>query len=169
MVSFDFFTNFFRYLLKEGQLVLNSSQAETIWKCLAQNSLFEIDREICFKWFSKLMSDDPFLDPEIVKTFFVNYITKLDPKLLTDSGIKCFDRFFKHVNLKFNRLIQKGNYFFTESLDLIGIDYLWKIVTFSNEDIVEKAIILLKHIYIHLGPQLKNEQVNIFNFFILSL
>ncbi len=119
--------HFLKYLLKEGQLWLCSGQAETIWKCLAQNSVFESDREICFKWFSKLMTDDPDLEPDMNKTFFVNYITKLDPKLLTDSGIKCFDRFFKNVNLKHARLVQKRNYFLTDSLDLIGIDYLWKV------------------------------------------
>ena len=150
--------NFLKYLLKEGQLWLCSAQAESIWKCLAQNSVFESDREICFKWFSKLMNDDPDLEPDMNKTFFVNYITKLDPKLLTDSGIKCFDRFFKNVNLKNGRLAQKRNFFLTESLDLIGLDYLWKIVSFANEDIVEKAILLLKDIYIHLGPQLKSQQ-----------
>lgn len=82
----------------------------------------------------------------------------MDPQLLTDSGIKCFDRFFKYVNLKYNRLVQKRNYFLTDNLDLIGLDYLWKIVTYANEEIVEKAIVLLKDIYIHLGPQLKSEQ-----------
>ena len=104
------------------------------------------------------MTEDPDLEPDMNKTFFVNYITKLDPKLLTDSGIRCFERFFKNVNLKYNLLIQKRHFFLTKSLDLIGLDYLWKIVTFANEDIVEKAILLLKDIYIHLGPQLKAEQ-----------
>ncbi len=123
-----FLFNILRYLLKEGQLWLCSSQAETIWKCLAQNSVFECDREICFKWFSKLMTDDPDLEPDMNKTFFVDYITKLDPKLLTDSGIRCFERFFKNVNLKYNRLVQKRHFFLTESLDLIGLDYLWKVI-----------------------------------------
>ena len=107
------------------------------------------------------MTDDPDLEPDMNKTFFVNYITKLDPKLLTDSGIRCFERFFKNVNLTNNRLKQNRNYLMTESLDLIGLDYLWKIVTFANEDIVEKAILLLKDIYIHLGPALKAEQTAI--------
>lgn len=151
--------NSLKYLLKEGQLMLSSEQAETIWNCLAQTSTFDIDREICFKWFSKLfMCDEPFLDSDTVKSFFVNLVTKLDPKQLTESGIRCFDRFFKHVNLKCQRIRQKGNTFQTESLDLIGLDYLWKIVTFANEDIVEKAILLLKHTYINLGPALKQEQ-----------
>lgn len=114
-------------MLKEGQLVLCSAQAEIIWKCLAQKSVFESDREICFKWFSKLMTDDPDMEPDMNKKFFVNYITRLDPKLLTDSGIKCFERFFRYVNLKNSFFIQKRNYVFTENLDLTGLDYLWKV------------------------------------------
>jgi ubiquitin carboxyl-terminal hydrolase 9/24 len=77
-----------KYLLKEGQLWLIASQAECVWKCLAQNSVFECDRENCFRWFSKLMTDDSDLEPDMNKSFFENYVTQLDPKLMTDSGIK---------------------------------------------------------------------------------
>lgn len=73
------------------------------------------------------MTDDPDMEPDMNKKFFVNYITRLDPKLLTDSGIKCFERFFRYVNLKNNLFIQKRNYVFTDNLDLIGLDYLWKV------------------------------------------
>ena len=106
--------DFMKYLLKEGQLWLCSSQAETIRKCLAQNSVFKCDRDICFKWFSKLMPEDPDQEPDMNKTFFVNYITKLDPKLLT--GIRCFERFFKNVNLMYNLLIQKRHFFLLKVL-----------------------------------------------------
>ncbi len=80
--------NFIKYLLKEGRLWLCSSQAESVWICLAQNSVFESDRENCFRWFSKLMTDESDLEPDMNKSFFENYVTQLDPKLLTDSGIK---------------------------------------------------------------------------------
>jgi ubiquitin carboxyl-terminal hydrolase 9/24 len=80
--------NFIKYLLKEGRLWLCSSQAESVWKCLAQNSVFESDRENGFRWFSKLMSEESDLESDMSKNFFENYVTQLDPKLLTDSGIK---------------------------------------------------------------------------------
>ncbi|RMZ94967.1 putative ubiquitin carboxyl-terminal hydrolase FAF-X, partial [Brachionus plicatilis] len=108
--------NFLKYLLKEGQLLLCSAQAEIIWKCLAQNSVFESDREICFKWFSKLMTDDPDMEPDMNKKFFtLSYSLIVELNVLSDSSAI--------------------NYVFTENLDLIGLDYLWKIVTFANEDI----------------------------------
>ena len=80
--------NFMKYLLKEGALWLLEPQAESVWRCLAQNSIFDCDREFCFKWFSKLMNDDPDLEADMIKKIFEDYITQLDPKLLTDSGIK---------------------------------------------------------------------------------
>ena len=43
------------------------------------------------------MGEEPDLDPEINKDFFENNILQLDPSLMTENGIKCFDRFFKAV------------------------------------------------------------------------
>ena len=40
----------------------------------------------------------------------------------------CFDRFFRHVNLKENKLISKRRGgFFMDDLNLIGVDYLWRV------------------------------------------
>ena len=41
---------------------------------------------------------------------------------------RCFERFFKHVNTKENRLISKrrGGYLM-DSQDLVGLDYLWRV------------------------------------------
>ena len=92
-----------------------------IWKCLAENAVFVQDREACFKWFSKLMGEEPDLDPEINKDFFENNILQLDPSLMTENGIKCFDRFFKAVNCKENKLIAKRRAYLMDDLELIGL------------------------------------------------
>lgn len=80
--------NFLRFLLRDGQLWLCAEQAKQIWQCLAEQAVFTSDREACFKWFSKLMGEEPDLDPGINKDFFENNILQLDPVLLTESGIK---------------------------------------------------------------------------------
>lgn len=80
--------SFLRFLLKDGQLWLCAPQARQIWNCLAEKAVFTVDREACFKWFSKLMGDDPDLDPEINKDFFECNILKLDPSLLTEHGVR---------------------------------------------------------------------------------
>lgn len=133
---------------------LCSDQAKQIWQCLAEKAVFQSDREACFKWFSKLMGDEPDLDPGINKDFFENNILQLDPSLVTESGIKCFERFFKAVNMKEGKLKLKRRTYLTEDLDLIGLEYLWKIVTVCGEDIALKAIEILKEVSTNLGPKL---------------
>lgn len=66
------------------------------------------------------MGDEPDLDPAINKDFFENNILQLDPTLLTESGIKCFERFFKAVNVKEGKLKPKRRSLITEDADLIG-------------------------------------------------
>jgi ubiquitin carboxyl-terminal hydrolase 9/24 len=121
--------NFLRFLLRDGQLWLCAPQAKQIWTCLAENAIFPSDREQCFKWFSKLMGEEPDLDPEINKDFFESNLLQLDPGLLTEAGMKCLERFFKTVNIKEGRLVAKRRSCLMENIELIGLDYLWKVIT----------------------------------------
>lgn len=116
-----------RFLLKDGQLWLCAPQAKQIWKCLAENAVFLCDREACFKWYSKLMGDEPDLDPDINKDFFENNVLQLDPSLLTENGMKCFERFFKAVNCREGKLVAKRRVYMMDDLELIGLEYLWRV------------------------------------------
>ncbi|XP_063559476.1 ubiquitin carboxyl-terminal hydrolase 9Y isoform X2 [Gorilla gorilla gorilla] len=160
--------NFLRFLLKDGQLWLCAPQAKQIWKCLAENAVYLCDREACFKWYSKLMGDEPDLDPDINKDFFESNVLQLDPSLLTENGMKCFERFFKAVNCRERKLIAKRRSYMMDDLELIGLDYLWRVVIQSSDEIANRAIDLLKEIYTNLGPRLKANQVVIHEDFIQS-
>ncbi|XP_017539923.1 probable ubiquitin carboxyl-terminal hydrolase FAF-X isoform X2 [Pygocentrus nattereri] len=160
--------NFLRFLLKDGQLWLCAPQAKQIWKCLAENAVFLCDREACFKWYSKLMGDEPDLDPDINKDFFENNVLQLDPSLLTENGMKCFERFFKAVNCREGKLVAKRRAYMMDDLELIGLDYLWRVVIQGSDDIATRAIDLLKEIYTNLGPKLQVNQVEIHEDFIQS-
>ncbi|KAG8507344.1 putative ubiquitin carboxyl-terminal hydrolase FAF-X, partial [Galemys pyrenaicus] len=160
--------NFLRFLLKDGQLWLCAPQAKQIWKCLAENAVYLCDREACFKWYSKLMGDEPDLDPDINKDFFESNVLQLDPLLLTENGMKCFERFFKAVNCREGKLVAKRRAYMMDDLELIGLDYLWRVVIQSNDDIANRAIGLLKEMYTNLGPRLKVSQVVIHEDFIQS-
>lgn len=138
---------------------LCAEQAKQIWQCLAENAVFASDRESCFKWFSKLMGEEPDLDPGINKDFFENNILQLEPTLLTESGIKCFERFFKAVNTKEGKLKAKRRCLLTEDPDLIGLEYLWKVVTLCPDDIAARAIELLREVSTNLGPKLMGSQL----------
>lgn len=160
--------NFLSFLLKEGNLWLGSTQATEIWTCLVQNSVYKEDREAAFSWFSKLMSNEPDLEPELNRVFFENQILKLDPILLTESGIECFDKFFKVVNLREGKLVADNKTFYTENLDLVGLDYLTRIVLNGTEQVSELAIELLKGIYSNLSNHLQNNKLSIIEDFILT-
>ncbi|KAM9486437.1 ubiquitin carboxyl-terminal hydrolase 9X isoform 7-T7 [Clarias gariepinus] len=160
--------NFLRFLLKDGQLWLCAPQAKQIWKCLAENAVFLCDREACFKWYSKLMGDEPDLDPDINKDFFENNVLQLDPSLLTENGMKCFERFFKAVNCREGKLVAKRRVYMMDDLELIGLEYLWRVVIQGSDDIANRAIDLLKEIYTNLGPKLQANQVEIHEDFIQS-
>lgn len=121
------FLCFLRFLLKDGQLWLCAPQAKQIWKCLAENAVYLCDREACFKWYSKLMGDEPDLDPDINKDFFESNVLQLDPSLLTENGMKCFERFFKAVNCREGKLVAKRRAYMMDDLELIGLDYLWRV------------------------------------------
>lgn len=153
--------DFLKFVLKDGQLWLCSDQAKQIWQCLAVNAVFPSDREECFRWFGKLMGDEPDLDPGINKDFFENNILQLDPQLLSESGIKCFERFFKAVNSKEEKLKAKSRGYILDDEDLIGKDYLWRVITTGNEQIAHKATDLIKEVSTALGPRL---QANISDF-----
>ena len=58
-----------------------------IWACLAENAIYPTDREACFKWFAKLMGEEPDLDPEIFREFFEMNVLQFDASLLTENGM----------------------------------------------------------------------------------
>ncbi|XP_014240200.1 probable ubiquitin carboxyl-terminal hydrolase FAF-X [Cimex lectularius] len=151
--------NFLRFLLKDGQLWLCADQAKQIWQCLAEGAVFTSDREACFKWFSKLMGEEPDLDPSVNKDFFQNNVLQLDPSLLTESGMKCFERFFKAVNSKEGKLKMKKRTFLMDDVDLIGNEYIWRVVTSSGDDMAARAIQLLKEVTTNLGPRLQASSI----------
>lgn len=47
--------------------------------------MFNINKSV---FVLQLMGEDPDLDPDITTTFFEEQILKLDPRLLTESGMK---------------------------------------------------------------------------------
>ena len=73
---------------------------------------------------------------------------------------RCFDRFFRMVNINERRLVAWRRGFVTEKVDLQGIDYLWKAMLVAPENIVSKPIELLKDVYTNLSTKLQQDQVH---------
>ena len=55
-----------------------------------------------------------------------------------------------------------------DDLELIGLDYIWKVVLCSSDAVSSKAIDLLKETFTNLGPRLLSQQVEIHEDFIGS-
>ncbi|XP_057300867.1 probable ubiquitin carboxyl-terminal hydrolase FAF-X [Hydractinia symbiolongicarpus] len=159
--------DFLRFVLNDGKMWLCEPQAEQIWICLAINCAFAVDRDVCFKWFSKVMGDDPDLDPEITKQFFENNVLKISPANLNEHGLRCFERFFKYVNMKEGLLQKKRNgTYILENVNLIGYDYLWKVIIESPLNIANHGIEILKEVYTNFGIHLRTKQSDIHSIFI---
>lgn len=94
------------------------------------------------KRYSKLMGDEPDLDPDINKDFFENNVLQLDPSLLTENGMKCFERFFKAVNCREGKLVAKRRAYMMDDLELIGLDYLWRVRRLVTEATLTPVLLL---------------------------
>ena len=107
----------------------------------------------------QLVEDEPDLEPESVKHMFIEIVMNLDPQTLTDNGFRCFDCFFRHVNCNDHKLLQWRRTLLTDSLDLMGLEYLWEVILMAQQGIAHKAINSMKDILTNLTPQLKKLNV----------
>ena len=109
-----------------------------VWVMQALKQIRDIcclNAETPLKWFSKLMGEELDLDLEVNREFFEAQILQLDPSLMTESGMKCFDRFFKAVNAKEGKLVARRK---MNDVGLIGLDYLWRVILFGSDPVAEK-------------------------------
>ena len=73
------------------------------------------------------------------------------------AGFMCFKAFFENVNSHEHKLKTSNQVMIVEKPDLIGMDYLWRVVLEAcDEEIATCAIKLLMQLtYTHLSPKLK--------------
>jgi ubiquitin carboxyl-terminal hydrolase 9/24 len=153
--------DFVRFALKDGQLWLGHQQALMMWESLVEKPAFASDRDTCFRWFAKLVSDEPDIEPDTVKKLFTENLHRMPPQHLTENGFRCFDRFFRMVNINERRLSAWRRGFITENVDLVGLEYLWKAVLLAPDSIVYKPIELLKDVYTNLSNKLQQDQFHL--------
>jgi ubiquitin carboxyl-terminal hydrolase 9/24 len=92
------------------------------------------------------------------------YISKIWIEFIDFS---CFDRFFKSVNAQSNKFQQKRRSIrLINDEDLIGIEYLWKLISNGTDEVSDRGIQLIKEIYTNISPQLKHDIKRIHQAFI---
>ncbi len=110
-------------------------------------AIFPSDRDLGFRWFAKLVADESDLDPELLEPFFQRHLLQLDVSWITERGLACFQEFFKAVNARGLHLVVKRHVIHLNSMDPIGVEYLWKIIHYGREEIAGKAIEFLVDVY----------------------
>ncbi|XP_053324952.1 ubiquitin carboxyl-terminal hydrolase 24 [Spea bombifrons] len=157
---------FLAFFLQEATLYLSWSRAKEIWECLVTgHDVCELDREMCFEWFTKGQHD---LESDVQQQLFKEKILKLESYEITMNGFNLFKTFFENVNLCDHRLKRQGTQLHVEKLELIGMDFIWKIAVESpDEEIANEAIqLIINYSYINLNPRLKKDSVSLHKKFI---
>uniref|UniRef100_A0AAR2M4D3 UBA domain-containing protein n=1 Tax=Pygocentrus nattereri TaxID=42514 RepID=A0AAR2M4D3_PYGNA len=157
---------FLAFFLQEASLYLVWNRAKEIWECLVSGmDVCELDREMCFEWFTKGQHD---LESDVQQQLFKEKILKLEPYEITMNGFNLFKTFFENVNLCDHRLKRQGTQLCVERLDLIGMDFIWRIAMESpDEDIANEAIqLIITYSYINLNPKMKKDSVSLHKKFI---
>ena len=77
------------------------------------------------------------------------------------TGFACFRAFLENVNQNDHRLKKMGSIFTVEKMDLVGLDYLWRIVLeVPSEEIAMLAVKQLMDLsYTWLSPKLKKVRI----------
>ncbi|EHA99013.1 Ubiquitin carboxyl-terminal hydrolase 24 [Heterocephalus glaber] len=157
---------FLAFFLQEATLYLGWNRAKEIWECLVTGQdVCELDREVCFEWFTKGQHD---LESDVQQQLFKEKILKLESYEITMNGFNLFKTFFENVNLCDHRLKRQGAQLYVEKLELIGMDFIWKIAMESpDEEIANEAIqLIINYSYINLNPRLKKDSVSLHKKFI---
>ncbi|OXB64566.1 hypothetical protein ASZ78_016018 [Callipepla squamata] len=177
---------FLAFFLQEATLYLGWNRAREIWECLVTGQdVCELDREMCFEWFTKGQHD---LESDVQQQLFKEKILKLESYEITMNGFSLFKTFFENVNLCDHRLKRQGTQLVSvltssflcaicvflkkeksvEKLELIGMDFIWKIAMESpDEEIANEAIqLIINYSYINLTPRLKKDSVSLHKKFI---
>ncbi|XP_051788643.1 ubiquitin carboxyl-terminal hydrolase 24 isoform X2 [Erpetoichthys calabaricus] len=157
---------FLAFFLQEASLYLVWNRAKELWECLVSGlDVCELDREMCFEWFTKGQHD---LESDVQQQLFKEKVLKLEPYEITMNGFNLFKTFFENVNLCDHRLKRQGAHLFVERLDLTGMDFIWRIAMESpDEEIANEAIqLIITYSYINLNPKMKKDSVSLHKKFI---
>eukprot|EP00736_Rhodelphis_marinus_P012162 Rmarinus@m.24887 len=116
---------------------LKMNQVDVLWDCIITNASSPAVRDVGFVWLQDCADGrNPALSDEISQYIFLKKVDTLDFSGLTEAGFQFFEYFFRSVNWKNNTFAQidtseargQPSSYFVLSFDLIGMDYLWRII-----------------------------------------
>uniref|UniRef100_A0A3Q1FH70 Ubiquitin carboxyl-terminal hydrolase 24 n=1 Tax=Acanthochromis polyacanthus TaxID=80966 RepID=A0A3Q1FH70_9TELE len=162
----DSHLRFLAFFLQEASLYLVWNRAKELWECLVSGpDVCELDREMCFEWFTKGQHD---LESDVQQQLFKEKILKLEPYEITMNGFNLFKTFFENVNLLCSPSLHSVRAGCVERLDLSGMDFIWRIAMETpDEEIANEAIqLIITYSYTNLNPKMKKDSVSLHKKFI---
>lgn len=99
------------------------------------------ESDICFNFLTYVCDfNEPLMDPDNIRAFLENQVLKHDPKKLTMNAFESVMKMIKFVNLKEGIFVHMNGEMLTRSLNIIGFDYLWRILVDCDDDLVQHVI-----------------------------
>ena len=181
-----------KFLLKEGDLWLEWERSKQIWESLVDNpQSIEFDREVCFSWFHSCLSDMEvtysvsrlffsrllivflFFQHEVQQLFFKTKLLVLSPNKVSEMSFDCFREYFQSINIHMKKLRKPDlstHSLLVESLDLVGVDYFWAVITNCPKEVIANQAIdyLLDLSFLKVSPKLKKDAASLHTKFINS-
>ena len=160
--------NLMKFILQEGNLYLNLLRAQEIWDSLINNEYScEWDKQVGLEWFIDCWLD---LNDDSRAEIFKKKILNLKPSKLSLKGYECFKLYFLRVNENESKINIRNDLdnFFTEKLDLTGLDYIWDIILYvEDEQIADVATkFLLEILFEKVSSKLRREILQLHQRFI---
>uniref|UniRef100_A0A5K3FTL0 ubiquitinyl hydrolase 1 n=1 Tax=Mesocestoides corti TaxID=53468 RepID=A0A5K3FTL0_MESCO len=172
-----------RFLATEAGVPLTLEQLDQLWQCLIVDAEDDRDtaisssdasdtgdstsstapdsRNVCFTWFDPTLNE---LVQQHAAEFFKKNILKIEPEALTPTGMKLFRCFFNYVNCELGKIDEvrlPRQHIVLRDPDLVGVDYLWRLVLAADERVARIGIEMLQELYTNLDNSLLNGQRNL--------
>ncbi|KAF2363147.1 Peptidase C19 ubiquitin carboxyl-terminal hydrolase [Trinorchestia longiramus] len=157
---------FLKFLLKEGELFLSCRYAKEIWDTLVTNPCASAyDKETCFSLLRLCLED---LESSSQRELLLERLLLLAPADLTRPAYTCLLAYWTAVNHADRRLTKLNQTYTVESLELLGQDYLWRVLLeCSDLSIVNHvANLILAASFFDLSSKLKKNPASLHHRFI---
>eukprot|EP01117_Protostelium_nocturnum_P020087 TRINITY_DN8887_c0_g2_i3.p1 TRINITY_DN8887_c0_g2~~TRINITY_DN8887_c0_g2_i3.p1 ORF type:complete len:1974 (+),score=754.24 TRINITY_DN8887_c0_g2_i3:584-6505(+) len=143
---------FFEWFLDSANINLES-MIDRSWNSFVTESLGKSDRDVSLKWFQSLSSR---IDSKSWGQL-LEKIKNLDPESFTGDTFSCFMTFFMKENAEKGFVTPKP--LIVHNFDLVGLDFLWKIVLKNRDPNVSRiAMVFLHSLHSSLSSTLESNR-----------
>jgi len=130
--------NLLKFLIHDCDVNLSWEKVQQLWDPIAgQKDSFESNKSVCCFFFYRLIED---LEDNVRDNFFRERLLKLDPVSLNKRMFNCVLKYLETANLHEEKITEADKKITVADTDLIGIEYLWKVLLHcGSKEVVSSA------------------------------